>query len=727
MKHWQIALSPWVWLARSAAGGWSVAVLLLLSTTSSTTLHAASRAGELQASSLAAQAQYSVGVGSDGETTIFVSGAGVTVTLLDIQAAMQGISPTTDLLVREDATARIWLANASLMIGTGVTLVLGADTVTWLKLRSERSAASRTRAADSTQYDYRSFVSLKAYDGMIMIDGVKVTSWDPTVSTYDTDIGNGRSYVLAKYNARLDIRNAEMSYLGSADVESYGVAWRDVNAPTTPDILQTRVTGDVLNSTFSYNYYGIYTFQAQNMVFRGDTFHHNIGYGFDPHDYSHHFTVEDNESFANGNHGFIISRGCNNFTFRRNVSHDNHYTIGTEDRRAHGFMLDPGAPTSSKPQVASSNNLLVQNRAYGNDGYGLRILGSTGNTIQGNDFSGNLQGITVELGSTDNLLKDNTITSSSLYGIYVVGGSDRTTISGNTITKSGNHGIYIKTGKNTVTNNTIMANGTLVAGVPIGSGIATLRESTRAAAAADLTLPNQRISIATSAPDLASDPARASDIASNLIMTNTISRNLNQGIDLKNATGTHVVGNIVQANGMNGISLAAGTQTTLVQQNVFSGNQGYGIRADGTDVDANTWTENQVFANSAGGIATTDGANGDVAAPKLTREGNTITGTTLPGATVELFSDTAAQARTFDLRLTADSTGAFQASRLWRGANVTATTTDAKGNSSALAVSQSRVGAPDAQIFLPLLTGTPEPQTEKRGIIRPHTYFSTWD
>lgn len=695
------------WLARIAAGRWSLALALFLGVADSTTLHAASRAGKQQAGSAAAPAHYSVGAGSNHETTIFVTGVGATVTLPDILAAIQQISPTADLLVREDATGKIWRANASLMIGAGVTLVLGSDTVTWLKLRSERSTGPRISGVGSAQYDYRSFVTLKTYDGVIQIDGVKVTSWDPAANTYDTDIDNGRSYVLARYAARLDIRNADISYLGSADGESYGVAWRDVNDLSTPDTLRTRVSGEVLNSVFSHNYYGIYTYQAQNMVFRGNTFHHNLGYGFDPHDYSHHFTVENNESFENGNHGFIISRGCNNFTFRGNLSHDNHYRVGTDNRRAHGFMLDLGSPDSQFPQVPSSNNLLVQNRAYGNDGYGLRMLGATANTIQANDFSGNLQGITVEQGSTDNLLAGNIISGNSLYGISVVGGSERTTITGNTVTKSGNHGIYLKTGGNTVTNNTVTANGTLVAGLPIGAGIATLRESTKAAAAADLTLPNQPTSIAASAPELVSDPANATDVKNNLIASNTISGNLDEGIELKNAIGTRVMSNTVQANGMNGIYLTAGTQATLVQRNEFSGNQGYAIRANGADVSANTWMENKVFANAAGGIATTDGANHGMAAPKLTRAGNEITGTTLPGAIVELFADNAAQARSFALRVTADSTGAFQASRTWEGPYVSATATDAKGNSSALAVSQGSAAAPEWRIFLPIVTATP--------------------
>ena len=129
------------------------------------------------------------------------------------------------------------------------------------------------------------------------------------------------------------------------------------------------------------------------MVFRGNRFHHNLGYGFDPHDFTHHVLVENNQAFENGNHGFIISRGCNNFVFRGNVSYNNHYRLGEAERRAHGFMIDPGSPTSQYPQVASFDNLFENNQAYGNDGYGMRVLGANTNTIQSNTFRDNGQGI----------------------------------------------------------------------------------------------------------------------------------------------------------------------------------------------------------------------------------------------------------------------------------------------------------------------------------------------
>lgn len=647
-----------------------------------------------------ARAIYTVGSGRNGNLTIFISGPTANVTLPDIKRVLDVISPTANLL--EDQGNGVWQANASLFFNRGVTLTLTTDTVKWLKLRSQASPIHINATGKPGLYDYDSFVTLRTYNGVLNIDGVRITSWDPNTNDYDRDISNGRAYVIAKYDARMNITNADLSYLGSADGESYGVAWRDINDELAPDVLLTRVTGQVTNSNFSYNYYGIYTFQARDMVFRGNRFHNNIGYGFDPHDFSHHFTIEDNEAFANGNHGFIISRGCNNFVFRRNKSYNNHYTISTENRRAHGFIFDPGSPNSEFAQASSYNNLLEDNQAWGNDGYGLRILGSINNTVRNNTFTGNLQGITLEQGSTGNTVQGNTISDSGLYGIYLIGGSDQNTLRGNIISHSGKHGIYIKTGQNLVVGNTISENGSIDGVTRAGSGIATLQE-TIANAAADFALPGQTTSLATSDSDLLSVPTAISAIDSNQIMQNTLIHNLASGIELKDAVNTQVEGNIAQRNGFNGIYLSSGSHNNLLKQNQAFGNVGYGIRANGLDVLHNTWTENSVYANSVGGIGTTSSANGGITPPTLTVQGLVVSGTAAPGAVVEIFADAGQQARFFVGRVTAGPTGAFTftATQPWPGAHVNATATDTQGNSSALTYNRGEFVA-FASVYVPL-------------------------
>lgn len=646
--------------------------------------------------------KYTVGAGNNGETTVYISGPGSNVTLPDIQRALAVISPTTPLLVEE--SSKVWVSNVSLFANRGVTITLTPDTVSWLKLASQGSDIS-FNAADAGQYNYKTFTTLRTYNGAILINGtaqqrITVSSWDAAAGTYDKDPHNGRSYLLAKYNARMDINYADIQYLGSADGESYGVAWRDINSSDQPDVLLTRVTGKVTNSTFSYNYYGIYTFQARDMTFQHNSFHHNIGYGFDPHDYSTNFVIEDNEAFENGNHGFIISRGCNGFQFRRNKSYNNHYTVSADDRRAHGFMLDPGSPNSRFAQVPSTNNLIEYNEAYGNDGYGLRIIGSNTNTIRNNVFTGNYQGITIEEGSTGNTITGNTLANNTLYGVYLFGGADKNTVNGNSVKANGKHGIYIKTGHNLIQNNQVADNGTVVDGVASGSGIATLRESDLSTAAADMTVPGTAIDTAAYAAD--TQAATPTDVDQNTITGNTVTNNADEGIELKHASATLVQNNTISASGSNGIYIANGTAETTVATNVLRDNGGYGIRANGEDVTGNTWNRNTIYTNRSGGIATTSDANNAIKAPVLTRTGNEVTGTTRPNATVELYSDDAGQGRIYELTVTADASGAFRATRSWKGAMVNAYVTDADGNSSAFAFNHP-AGAGTSLLFLPLV------------------------
>jgi parallel beta-helix repeat protein len=323
---------------------------------------------------------------SNQQKTIVLTGnIGAEVTLPAIKSQLSNAN--TNLLQELSSTDKIWLLNANLRVDRlKLVLTLSPDAgVRELRLRSQASAAGQTATAT---IDHSSFVYIRADDSDINIDNTKIFSWDPQANNgagdYDRDPANGRAYLLAKFASTMNIRNSEIGFLGSRDGESYGLSWRDINDPKEPDQLRTRVTGEVINSLIHDNYYGIYTYQASNMTFRGNKFYNNILYGFDPHDFSHNFLVENNEAYNNGADGFIISRGCNNFIIRNNIAYNN--VDPSPDSLAHGFIIDPGSPNSADPQVPSNNNILENNEAYGNEGYGLRILGSNNNQIRNNYF-----------------------------------------------------------------------------------------------------------------------------------------------------------------------------------------------------------------------------------------------------------------------------------------------------------------------------------------------------
>jgi parallel beta-helix repeat protein len=422
----------------------------------------------------AAAAVYTIIQDNRRQPTIYITGARSTVTLPEIVAGLG--SANANYLVNLGSGR--WQLNSNLLVGEDVTLVLSPQTgVSELRLRSGSNGSGQvampmipqgdeaeTIAFDPASPDspdasinYSSFVYLRTLDGNLTINGVKIYSWDPAAGKVDENYSNGRAYILARGRAAMRIRNADIGYLGSPDAESYGLAWRDSDDPDDPDTLRTRVTGELIDSDIHHNYYGVYTYQARDMVFRGNVFHHNIRYGFDPHDYSHHVLVEDNVAHSNGAHGFIISRGCNNFVFRNNVSYNN---FDPGSNQAHGFMLDPGGAGIDKPQFPTYDTLLENNVAYGNEGFGIRILGSTNNTIRNNHFYNNNAGISIDLNSTNNLIENNRLEGNVRYGVWLRNKVHSNRVIDNTISGNTLHGIYLDDGanRNEVRGNTIHSN-----------------------------------------------------------------------------------------------------------------------------------------------------------------------------------------------------------------------------------------------------------------------------
>lgn len=628
----------------------------------------------------------------------------VVVTMNDILTGLG--SENNGALVKVPGQDGVWLLNLNLFIGPNVVLNLSPNAgVKELRLRSNPSGAPNNptgvdiykevdlETGEEKPYDYASFVYIRTHNGSILIDGVKITSWNTVSGGPDTDYSNGRAYLLAKYDAEMNIRNADIGFLGSPDGESYGLAWRDNNG-TNPDgsestILRTRVSGDVINSKIHDNYFGIYTYQAGNMVFRGNELYNNARYGFDPHDFTHTVLVEDNISYNNGSHGFIISRGCNNFIIRNNTAYGNRNKDPESTSRAHGFMLDPGSPNSRYPQAPSYENLLENNIAYNNEGYGLRVLGSVDNQILRNRFYQNTWGMSLEganigegavlmpLATTGNMVSNNEFTNNSEYGIYIREWAEENTIEHNTISGNKSHGIYLRGNNNVILGNTVRQNGD--AGQ--GHGIAVT-----AASVAVSTMGNQLIS-------------------------NTIASNVRQGIDIRRAQQTLVQGNLVENHLSHAIQLSDFAVRNMLVQNTIRNNEGFGIRASGAQTINNTWSQNTIYNNRDGGIALVDSANFNVAPPTLLSVvGKTVSGQAQPGQTIEIFADLGAQGQHFIGQTVAELDGSFGLifSGNWPASNLTAIAIDGAGNASAFGPS---IPSTEPTTPTPTPTGTPATPT----------------
>jgi len=339
------------------------------------------------------------------ENTINVKGERSVVTLSKIYNVLNNKHILEKLKNKE------WLLRANLFIRKGVTLIISGDEVSWLKLKSNENG----------------FVWLKSHNGNIAIYNTKITSWDEIRQTPDIKYEDGRSFILVKYNGRMDIINSELAFLGYQGNPKqgqptgglYGVAWKIANN-TFKEYL---ITGNVLNSKFHNNYFGVYTFGATGMIFKNNKLYNNIEYGFDPHDDSNNFIIENNIVCDNGNHGMIISKRCFNNIFRNNISYNN---------KLHGIMLDK----------QSSNNLIENNVVYGNvDGIAIHD-NSNNNLIRNNEIRNNENGIRVNVDSSRNYIEQNNITNNE-NGVFIYkSASDNFVV--NNLIKDNIKGVYIK-------------------------------------------------------------------------------------------------------------------------------------------------------------------------------------------------------------------------------------------------------------------------------------------
>lgn len=359
------------------------------------------------------------------ENMIRVKGRGNVVRLTDIARALPaGQQHLTQIAPKE------WVLRSKLYISEGVTLIVDGDTVETLKLQSTPEG----------------FAYVRSQHGSMLFNNTKVISWDEKKNGPDTNLDDGRAFIVAYASGRLDIVNSDISYLGMPlEIAkryqdfggNYGLSWKLQNGTFG----KYAMTGNIIGSKIHHNYFGVYTYGTSGMIIKNNEVYQNIQYGIDPHDDSNNLLIEGNYVHNNGNHGIIGSKRVVYSTIRNNRSIDN---------RLHGIMLDRD----------TNYNLVEDNEATGNVN-GMALSESSHNLIRFNNFRDNKFGIRASKASSQNIFATNMIEKNE-KGVYVYGNSKRNIVKDNTIT--GNiQGVYLKesrsnavfnslkTGKNIVT------------------------------------------------------------------------------------------------------------------------------------------------------------------------------------------------------------------------------------------------------------------------------------
>ena len=275
--------------------------------------------------------------------------------------------------------------------------------------------------------DSESFLNVRAHGGSLSIENSNVTSWDSSKNGPDENIEDGRSYLSAisevitdpkllcdgqakntMGEARLDISDSEISYLGYFASESWGITMKvrglckDKSNPEVMDLVSVR--GNIIDSEIHHMYHGHYSYGHVNGEWSRNIIHDNIGYSLDPHDYSRNATIEDNTVFNNGIHGIIGSKWCTDLHIRRNTVYNSKV----------GIFLHKN----------SDRAIVEDNVVYDNRDSGIVFLESTDAVIRGNTVYNNVIGTRLSGGSRDLLFEGNTFENNGELEVYMYTGSD---------------------------------------------------------------------------------------------------------------------------------------------------------------------------------------------------------------------------------------------------------------------------------------------------------------
>ena len=238
---------------------------------------------------------------------------------------------------------------------------------------------------------------------------------------------------------------------------------------------------------------------------------------------------------------------------------------------------------------------------------------------------------------------------------------------------------------------------------------------------------------------------------------NVISGNLSEGVRILdfgtsnnvlkgNYIGTDASGTAAVPNGTRGVWISGRQNNTIGgtaagEGNVIAYNEDDGVWVYGTATTGNSIRGNSIHDNVGKGIENTDGGNTELAVPTITGFGS-VMGTACPNCTIDVYSDDEDEGRVYEGSTTASGAGNWIFSGSLDGPNITATATDAAGNTSEfsapVAIPEPTPTATPTPTPTPTPsptpsptptatpTGTPTPGTTRTLVLGPGWHNETW-
>jgi mannuronan 5-epimerase len=206
--------------------------------------------------------------------------------------------------------------------------------------------------------------------GQILIDGVKITSWDVTDDDVIEQTINGtvrRGFIQFAGSEGSQILNSEFGYLG---YQEFGRRGFDLFGDGPSHDMEIR------GSKFHDMWFAFYSNGAYNIIVDGNEYYNNIKYALDPHTGTHDMSITNNWLHHNPI-GVICSFDCYNILIEGNLVEDNvdygiffsrnmHDSIARDNRV---YNTSSGITVSESP-----NNQIYNNVIEGANSQGIRLF-----------------------------------------------------------------------------------------------------------------------------------------------------------------------------------------------------------------------------------------------------------------------------------------------------------------------------------------------------------------
>ncbi len=262
--------------------------------------------------------------------------------------------------------------------------------------------------------------------GKILIDGIKITSWDITQDEVIPQDINGairRGFIQFAGSEGSQILNSEFGYLGYQDFGRRGF-----------DLLGDGPTHDMVirGSKFHHMWFAFYSNGDYNITVDGNEYYNNVKYALDPHTGTHNMTITNNWVHHNPL-GIICSLDCYNILIEGNlVEHNINYGIFFS-RNMHDSIVRNNRVYNSSIGIVvaeSPNNQIYNNRIEGATSQAIRLFNpelpddglTEGNLLYNNIIINSENGIGATR-SHDNILENNIFSDIESSEYRLSGGS----------------------------------------------------------------------------------------------------------------------------------------------------------------------------------------------------------------------------------------------------------------------------------------------------------------